>query len=523
MLVTPINVQKFTHWIKGFEFQDYLIQGLTDGFRIGYEGPRFSRECENLKSCRDLPHIVTEKIDMELALGRIQGPFDDPPFQNLQVSPIGLVPKKKQGEYRIIHHLSYPEGGSINDFIGDELSTVTYCKFDDAVALVLELGQGCLLSKCDLESAYRILPISSLDYELIGFKWQSKYYYDTCLTMGLSSSAAIFTRFSSGLKWIAQTKLGISFILHILDDFLILGPSGTNSCMEHLQKFLSLCQELGVPIKGEKTKGPCTCLTFMGLEIDSVRMEARLPQDKLERVRFLLRKYQKCRKIKLQELQSIIGLLSFCCSVVRPGRCFLRRLIDLTVGVSRPNHRVTLNKAARRDLSAWLIFVEFFNGSNLLLQERWITSPALDLHTDASGSLGYGAIFKEHWIMGAWPEHLIDFPITFKEIFPVVLALEIWGNELRNQCIILHIDNMAAVYILNKQSSRDKDIMVLVRRFVLACMKYNILTKCIHVPTHQNILPDSVSRFQIEKFRLMAPHMDREPTAVPAELLTVEQ
>ena len=82
---------------------------------------------------------------------------------------------------------------------------------------------------------------------------------------------------------------------------------------------------------------------------------------------------------------------------------------------------------------------------------------------------------------------------------------------------------MAAVYILNKQSSRDKDIMVLVRRFVLACMKYNILTKCIHVPSHQNILPDSVSRFQIEKFRLMAPHMDREPTAVPAELLTVEQ
>ena len=126
MLVPPINVQKFTHWIKGFEFQDYLIQGLTEGFRIGYEGPRYFRECENMKSCRDLPHIVTEKTDMELALGRIQGPFDDPPFQNLQVSPIGLVPKKKQGEYRIIHHLSYPEGGSINDFIGDELYAKIY-------------------------------------------------------------------------------------------------------------------------------------------------------------------------------------------------------------------------------------------------------------------------------------------------------------------------------------------------------------------------------------------------------------
>ena len=260
----------------------------------------------------------------------------------------------------------------------------------------------------------------------------------------------------------------------------------------------------------------------MGLEIDSVRMEARLPQDKLDRVRLLLRTYQKCRKVRLQALQSIIGLLSFCCAVAFPDRCFLRRLVDLTVGISRPNHRVTLNRAARRDLSAWLIFVEFFKGSSLLLQDRWVTSPSLDLYTDAAGSLGFGALFKTHWIMGAWPEQIKDIPITIKEMFPIVLALEIWGQELRDQCIILHIDNIAVVYILNKQSSKDKDIMVLVRRFVLACMKFNILTKCVHLEGSSNILPDLVSRFQIEEFRRLAPQMDREPPTVPAELLIKE-
>lgn len=124
--------------------------------------------------------------------------------------------------------------------------------------------------------------------------------------------------------------------------------------------------------------------------------------------------------------------------------------------------------------------------------------------------------------MGAWPEQIKDLPITFKEIFPIVLALEIWGQELRDQCIILHIDNIAAVYILNKQSSKDKDIMVLVRRFVLACMKFNILTKCVHLEGSSNILPDLVSRFQIKEFRRLAPQMDREPTTVPAELLIME-
>ena len=124
--------------------------------------------------------------------------------------------------------------------------------------------------------------------------------------------------------------------------------------------------------------------------------------------------------------------------------------------------------------------------------------------------------------MGAWPEQIEDLPITFKEILPIVLALEIWGQELRVQCIILHIDNIAAVYILNKQSSKDKDIMALVCRFLLACMKFNILTNFVHLEGTSNILPDLVSRFQIEEFRRLAPQMDREPTTVAAELLTME-
>ena len=104
---------------------------------------------------------------------------------------------------------------------------------------------------------------------------------------------------------------------------------------------------------------------------------------------------------------------------MRPGRCFLRRLIDLTKSVSRPNHRITLNKDARRDLAAWLLFVEHFNGRNLLLQEKRVTSPSLNLYTDASESIGFGAIFQNHWLMGKWPKQLVDLPITFKEIFPI--------------------------------------------------------------------------------------------------------
>jgi hypothetical protein len=63
-----------------------------------------------LKSANDNPSILKEKI---VKAGRVAGPFDISPFPNLQISPSGLVPKKKVGEYRVIHHLSYPDHLSI--------------------------------------------------------------------------------------------------------------------------------------------------------------------------------------------------------------------------------------------------------------------------------------------------------------------------------------------------------------------------------------------------------------------------
>lgn len=64
-----------------------------------------------------------------------------PPFSNLQCSPIGIVPKKEIDEFRLIHHLSYPDGASINEFIPDELCSVSYATVDDAIKQIKKLGK----------------------------------------------------------------------------------------------------------------------------------------------------------------------------------------------------------------------------------------------------------------------------------------------------------------------------------------------------------------------------------------------
>ena len=135
------------------------------------------------------------------------------------VSPLGVIPKKQLGEYRMIHHLSFPCGGSVNDFIPSELCSVHNASVDDAVKMIKQIGPNCHLAKTDVRSAFRIIPVNPADYYLLGMHWKGHYYVDCCLPMGLASSCRIFETLSTALKQVAHNKLHISHIIRILDDF----------------------------------------------------------------------------------------------------------------------------------------------------------------------------------------------------------------------------------------------------------------------------------------------------------------
>ena len=100
-------------------------------------------------------------------------------------------------------------------------------------------------------------------------------------------------------------------------------------------------------------------------------------------------------KVSLKELQSLIGVLSFACSVIIPGRAFLRRLIDLTRGIQRPHHKIRLTTQVKLDLSMWIQFFISFNGRTSFVNESFKSGQFLQLYTDASGSIGYGAVYEK--------------------------------------------------------------------------------------------------------------------------------
>ena len=201
--------------------KEFLISGFAEGFKIPCEPFKYKYQHYNHKSATDNPSIVDEIVLKEIKLGRVLGPFKQPPFDNLQTSPLGLVPKS-DNSYRLIHDLSYPFDNSVNSNILPQHKSVSYQSLSESIDQILHYGQGTLIAKADIESAYRIVPIHLTSFHLLGLSWRNHYFVDIMLPFGLAVSCKFFDCFSRALVWILLCILHVLSLTFILDDFVFL-------------------------------------------------------------------------------------------------------------------------------------------------------------------------------------------------------------------------------------------------------------------------------------------------------------
>ena len=512
-VVTPINVNKLSEYLVNhpdINFVNFLIDGFSNGFSIGYDGPLTPGQCQNLLSARSNPVAVSTAVLKEVNRGHTAGPFSSLPFDMLHCSPLGAVPKK-DGSHRIILDLSSPRGSSINEGISPDLYSVKYSSFDDAVKLVTSVGKNCYMAKLDIKHAFRLCPVHPSDWKFLGYRWGDKYFVDVRLPFGSRSSPFIFNQFADALLWILIFVFGIADIIHYLDDFFMCAPS-FDECEKKMAVMKYAFSELGVPLAPDKVLGPATTMTYLGIEINSVASTIQLPEDKFNELQLLLKQWGSRKKCTKRELLSLIGSLSFACKVVKPGRMFLRRLIDLSTSVPNLNHHITLNSEARADIQWWNSFLPSWNGIEFIQQDI-ITSHSLKLFTDAS-FLGFGAVYRSHWFSIPWPRSFSQFHINYLELFAILAAVFSWGHEWSNKQILFFTDSQCVTTVWKSGTCRDKDIMKLVRALFLFSAKHNINILMQHIPGNVNTLADHLSRLQVDKCRRLFPHMDKLPTAV---------
>lgn len=322
---------------------------------------------------------------------------------------------------------------------------MTYTSFEDALEKLKSLGKGALMAKANVKSAFRLLPINPGCFNSLGFFFKNSFYFDKCLPMGCSLSCFYFVAFSSFLEWVVSSESGSNFIIHYLDDF--------PDCSFLLELFFKMCSHFGVPLALEKTAWPSTCLEFLGITIDSKLMDFRLPEEKVSKLRALLLVVIRKKKMCLKELQFLLGLLAFASRVMPIGKVFSRRLYLAISGFKSPFSHVRITQDMREDLSAvWLQFLTHFNG-RAVWQEDFILDQEFFLFTDATGCLGFAAIWQSHWCAEHWcprwqgEGYLKN--IVLLELFPLIVALEIWGYYFKNKRILVRIDNKGVMYAIN--------------------------------------------------------------------------
>ena len=135
------------------------------------------------------------------------------------------------------------------------------------------------MAKMDIKEAYRLAPVHPEDRLLLGMTWQDTRYIDKTLPFGLRSAPLIFSALADGLEWVIRRR-GVEYKLHYVDDLIVLGHPGTDECANGMSTSISTMEELGAHVDPDKNEGPSTCLPFLGVEVDTIQLEVRLPLEK---------------------------------------------------------------------------------------------------------------------------------------------------------------------------------------------------------------------------------------------------
>ena len=247
-------------------------------------------------------------------------------------------------------------------------------------------------------------------------------------------------------------------------------------------------------------------------------MEARLPAEKLTRIRTSVKIWLQKKKATKREILSLVGLLQHATKVVKSGRTFVSRMYATAAKLKRLSFHTRLNRGFRSDLQWWNMFITRWNGISFLSNTTSASRYDYQIQTDASGSWGCGAHFNGKWFQLHWSPDWHSIGIMAKELVPIVLSCAVWNKTLSKHKTEFRCDNLGVVEVTKKGSSKDPMTMHLLRCLWFLTATFDLQISVSHIPGILNSSADFLSRNQIPQFRKQHPQASSRPTPLPSAL-----
>ena len=479
-----------------------IWNGLCDGFRIVDDVPIPSYYCTNYDSITKgvFKGEMTALIEKELAEGKIQEVTSRPHC----VHALGGV-EKSNGRLRPITDCSLPVDISVNNFMTTTFQKFSYKLVDD-VAQCLKGGE--FISVTDISSAYRSVNIFDGHSRYQGFSWELngevKWFQENRLCFGLRSAPYIFNMLSDLIVDVARAR-GVRNIVNYLDDFAVVGET-EEECREGQAILINVLRHLGFSVAWDKLVGPSSEVDFLGITINTTKMNLSLPLGKVEGLLQTISILEGKGWASKKQLERLGGLVAHFASVIKGGRTFSRRIYDLCNTCPR-GRRVRLSETILADLSWWKNLCSVFNGSAKIVPR----APGAEIVTDSS-FFGFGAWSGRDWVWGTWEEysdeelgvhdHRVPPPvfdtmsknINLLELWPVVVGVKRWSPAHENTTLRVVTDNTQVLYMVNSGRSRNVVCMNLLRELFWTCFVHNVDIFASYISTNDNVLADALSR-----------------------------
>ena len=145
----------------------------------------------------------------------------------------------------------------------------------------------------------------------------------------------------------------------------------------------------------------------------------------------------------------------------------------------------------KMDLELWLTFLNHpsIYARKFIDLDEFTKSTDVDFYTDASANplLGCGGVSNENWFIMQWDEKFIRNKkpsINYLELYGVLIGLSNWIGKYRNRRIFIFCDNMSVVQMINNNTSKCKNCMVLIRVLVLMSLTDNVSKTCTRMPKY---------------------------------------
>ena len=295
-----------------FHLQDYWDQQLPDlinyGFPLDFDRKFKLQPTYHTSAIQYVEHIG-QYLSEELKYGAIYGPFKQLPFP-VHISPLMTRPKQNTDKRLAIMDLSWPKGASINSAIHkfkylDTYFSLSYPSIEHIVQQVKKLGPGSLMYKVDISRAFLHLRIDPLD--LLGIIHQD-LFLDGSLPFGFRLRSGFFERCSDAIRFIMK-KHTHNALLNYIDDLIYIGlPSKIYQSYHFL---LSLLKDLGLEVSDSKLVPPSTCVTCLGIQVDTVNKTLSIPEEKLQEIKQMCKTWTQKKTVTKQQYQSFFFLVEF--------------------------------------------------------------------------------------------------------------------------------------------------------------------------------------------------------------------